>query len=71
MKKAPYNIDKDTADLFYDVYTNCVKYQYSMNMNKKYVKNINCNKYYDAYKYFYDKSNDDKSNEENDKTENN
>jgi hypothetical protein len=42
--------NKEMAELFYNTYMGCLKYK---NNNLK--KNINCDNYYNKFKYFSDK----------------
>jgi hypothetical protein len=42
--------NKEIAEVFYNTYTDCLKYK-NTNLEKK----INCDNYYNKFKYFSDK----------------
>jgi hypothetical protein len=42
--------NKEMAEVFYNTYTDCLKYK-----NKNLEKKINCDNYYNKFKYFSDK----------------
>lgn len=50
------NTDKELAKLFYNLYIGCIAYK-----DKKEENNINCNEYYDKFKFFSEKYVDKKS----------
>ena len=50
----PNEYHKEMSELFYNTYMGCLKYK-----NENLKKNINCDNYFEKYKYFsekYDKS---------------
>jgi hypothetical protein len=46
------DIDKHLANLFFNMYTDCVKYKNSKPKSKK---NINCDEYWEKFKFFDNK----------------
>jgi hypothetical protein len=51
---------KEMAEVFYNTYTDCLKYK-----NKNLEKNINCDNYYNKFKYFSDKYENSNNNNNN------
>lgn len=52
------NNDKEMAELFYNIYMNCLKFKNEKEKekeNQNYTKKINCNDYYDKFKFFSEK----------------
>lgn len=48
------NNDKEMAELFYNIYTGCLKFkQQKEEQNSE--KKINCDEYYDKFKFFSEK----------------
>ena len=46
--------DKEMAELFYNMYTGCVKFKHQKEKQNS-EKKINCDEYYDKFKFFTEK----------------
>ena len=55
------NPDKEMAAIFYDMYLGCLKFK-QYKLESKSTKKINCDEYYENFKFFAEKNINDKNN---------
>ena len=53
------NNDKEMAELFYNIYIDCLKYKFNYEKQNS-SRKISCHEYYDKFKFFAEKDVDSK-----------